>query len=107
MIMSIGHRIGGAGLYFGMGLLALWLAAAASGPAWLDPFNAILNHWLGRLALLGLAFALMFHMLGGLRHLVWDTGRMMDKTTATRLAWATLGGAAVLVALIAAASVAT
>lgn len=101
MVMSIGHRIAGAGLYSGAVLVACWLVAAAAGPAWLDPVNALLASWFGRLALLSLAFALMFHMLGGLRHLVWDTGRMMEKTVATKLAWATLAGAVLLTGLLA------
>jgi succinate dehydrogenase / fumarate reductase, cytochrome b subunit len=34
-----------------------------------------MNSWLGRLILLGYTWALVHHMLGGIRHLIWDTGR--------------------------------
>ena len=31
--------------------------------------------WIGRLILFGYTWALIHHMLGGVRHLIWDTGR--------------------------------
>lgn len=100
MVMSIAHRITGSVLYFGMALFAWWLIAAASGAAYFDFANAIFGSWFGQLVLLAFTWALMHHMLGGLRHLVWDTGRLMDKQTSTKLAWATLAGSITLTVLI-------
>ena len=44
--------------------------------------------------------AVMMHMLGGIRHLIWDTGRLFDKATSTKLAYATAIGSVVLTVLI-------
>ena len=38
----------------------------------------MLTSWFGKLVMLGSIWALWYHTLGGLRHLVWDTGRMLD-----------------------------
>lgn len=100
MVMSIAHRITGAALYFGTILVAWWLVAAASGEAYFDWVNGILGSFLGRLVLVGYTFALMHHMLGGIRHLIWDTGHGLDKETSTRLAYATIAGSVTLTVVI-------
>jgi len=74
MVMSIVHRITGMGLYFGMVLLAWWLLAAATGPGAFETANAFFGSWFGRLILFGFTWALLHHLLGGVRHLIWDTG---------------------------------
>ena len=75
MMMSIVHRITGFGLYFGTLLLAWWLIAAASGPNAYARFEWYASSWIGRLILFAYTWALIHHMLGGIRHLIWDTGR--------------------------------
>jgi succinate dehydrogenase / fumarate reductase cytochrome b subunit len=75
MTMSIVHRITGFGLYFGMLLLAWWLIAAASGPNAYAEIEWFMSTIIGRLILFGYTWALIHHMLGGIRHLIWDTGR--------------------------------
>jgi succinate dehydrogenase / fumarate reductase cytochrome b subunit len=75
MAMSIVHRITGSALYFGTLLLAWWLVAAATGAKYFDVANAFFGSWLGQLILLGYTWALVHHMLGGIRHFIWDTGR--------------------------------
>jgi len=75
MVMSIAHRITGAALYFGTVLVAWWLIAAASGPNAYGVVQWFMGTLLGRVVLLGYTFALLHHMLGGLRYLIWDTGR--------------------------------
>lgn len=90
MAMSIVHRITGAALYFGTLLVAWWLIAAAAGPEYFDFASAIFGSFLGRLVLFGYTWALIHHMIGGIRHLVWDTGRGLEKHTSTKIAWATL-----------------
>jgi len=69
------HRITGAGLYFGTLLLAWWLIAAASSPNAYAGIGSFMSSFFGRLILFGYTWALMHHMLGGIRHLIWDTGR--------------------------------
>jgi len=99
-VMSFMHRATGSALYFGMLLFAWWIMAAAAGPAYFDWVNAIYGSWFGQLVLFGFTWALLHHMLGGLRHFVWDTGRGMDKASTTTMAWATLAGSIVLTFLV-------
>ena len=100
MVMSIMHRFTGMALYAGTLLVAWWLVATASGEASFDWVNAIFGSILGRLVLFGYTWALMHHMLGGLRHFIWDTGRGFDPATSTKMAWATLAGSITLTILI-------
>ena len=86
MVMSIVHRITGAALYFGTVLVAWWLIAAASGEAYFDWVNWFFGALIGRLVLFGYTWALMHHMLGGLRHFMWDMGRGYEKHFNTKLA---------------------
>jgi succinate dehydrogenase / fumarate reductase cytochrome b subunit len=100
MVMSIVHRITGAALYIGSLLLAWWLIAAATGP---DYYNYVVSWfatWPGKLILLGYTWALMHHMLGGIRHLIWDTGLGFDLKTIDILSWGSLAGSLVLTVLI-------
>ena len=75
MMMSIVHRITGAALFFGTLLLTWWLLAAASGPTAYAKVQAFTGSIFGMLILFGYTWALIHHMLGGIRHLIWDTGR--------------------------------
>ncbi len=100
MTMSIIHRITGGALYSGTLLVADWLIAAASTQASFDWVNWAFGSWLGRLVLFGYTWALMQHMLGGIRHLVWDTGAGLEKHTASKIAWATVVGSIILTLLI-------
>lgn len=100
MVMSILHRATGVALYFGTILVAWWLIAAASSAEYFALANGFLGSWFGLLILFGYTWALMHHLLGGVRHFIWDTGSMMDKETSTKLAFATIIGSAVLTVLI-------
>ena len=86
MMMSIVHRLTGAALYFGTLLLAWWLMAAASGPEAYEVFQNFIGSFFGRLILFGYTWALIHHMLGGLKHLLWDTGRGFELITANWMA---------------------
>jgi succinate dehydrogenase / fumarate reductase cytochrome b subunit len=96
MMMSVFHRITGVGLYYGTLLLAWWLLAAASGPSAYSEIGWFMNTIVGRIILFGYTWALLHHMLGGIRHLIWDTGRGLEAHEREWLARATLGGSIVL-----------
>ncbi len=89
MVMSIVHRITGAALYFGTVLVAFWLIAAASGEALFEWASWLFGTLIGRLVLFGYTWALVHHMLGGLRHFMWDMGHGYEKNFSTKLAIAT------------------
>ncbi|MBA70777.1 MAG: succinate dehydrogenase, cytochrome b556 subunit [Rhizobiales bacterium] len=99
MAMSIIHRITGGALYFGTLLLAAWLIAAASGEDAFNRVNAIYGSWFGLIVLFGYTWALVHHMLGGLRHFMWDLGYGFGKQFTTKLAMA-LPVASVLVTVV-------
>jgi succinate dehydrogenase / fumarate reductase cytochrome b subunit len=90
MAMSIVHRVTGIALYFGTFLLAVWLVAAATGPREFAVVNGFFGSWFGLLVLFGYTWALLHHMLGGLRHFVWDFGYAMGKPARDRIATANL-----------------
>jgi len=90
MVVSIAHRVTGVGLYLGMALLAWWLAAVAAGEAYFNFVNAIFTSWVGLVILFGFTWALVHHMLGGLRHFVWDFGYGLTAPARNRLALANI-----------------
>lgn len=74
MAMSIVHRATGIALYVGTLLMAWWLIATASGPGAYANIQAFTSSWIGRVVVFGYTWALLHHMLGGIRHLIWDLG---------------------------------
>ena len=90
MVMSIAHRITGAALYFGTLLLVFLLLSAAAGEGSYNRASAVFGSIPGRVVLFGYTWALLHHMLGGIRHLIWDTGRGMEPGTRETLAWANI-----------------
>ena len=100
MTVSILHRMTGGALYFGTLLVAWWLIAAATSENQFNIANAVFGSWFGRLVLFGYTWVLIHHMLGGIRHLIWDTGEGLEKHTASKLAWANIAGSIVLTAFL-------
>ena len=100
-LMSITHRATGVFLsVIGAPLMVWWIIATASGPETFARFEAVVGSPLGMLALLATVLCLCYHLLNGIRHLVWDTGRALDVRTAYSLGWLVLIGTVVLVAII-------
>ncbi len=92
MAMSIAHRITGGALYVGVLLLAWFLVAASTDAAAFGVFSAFIESIIGRLVLFGFTWSLFHHLLGGIRHFLWDVGYGMDEPLRDQLAWATLIG---------------
>lgn len=86
MMASISHRVTGGALFFGTLLVAWWLVAAASGEEYFDLVNAVFGSIVGQLVLFGYTWALVHHLLGGLKHIAWDLGHGFEKNFSTRLA---------------------
>jgi succinate dehydrogenase / fumarate reductase cytochrome b subunit len=100
MAMSIVHRLTGAALYFGILLIAWWLLAAGSGPNEYGKVAGFFGSVIGRLLLLGYTWALVHHMLGGIRHLIWDSGHGFDPNERERLAFATIVGSVAITVVV-------
>ena len=75
MLMSILHRASGIVLVAGAFGFAWWLLAVAAGGDAYASASACLASPLGRVALFGFSLAMVYHLLNGIRHLLWDAGR--------------------------------
>jgi succinate dehydrogenase / fumarate reductase, cytochrome b subunit len=100
MMMSIMHRITGAALFFGMILLVWWLFAASYSDTYFEFVQGFFGHWFGQLVMFGFTWALIHHLLGGIRHFIWDAGRGFELATVELLVWANLIGSIVLTVLV-------
>ncbi|MDB5612403.1 MAG: sdhC [Devosia sp.] len=100
MTMSIIHRATGIANYAGTVLLVIWLAAAAWGQEPLNLVNDLYGSWFGQLVLFGFTWSLIHHMLGGLRHFVWDFIIGLEAGQREMLAWANVVASVVLTLLV-------
>jgi succinate dehydrogenase / fumarate reductase cytochrome b subunit len=98
-VTSILTRITGNGLVLGMLLIVWWLLAAATSEAHFRIADAVLTSWFGDIVLFLSLWALWYHTLAGVRHLIWDEARMLDIDNAQRLGWAVVIGSVVLTVL--------
>ena len=99
MIMSVGHRVTGCAIAVGTIVLVWFLVATASGEAAYANVSWFLRTPVGYLALVGWTAALWYHFCVGIRHLIWDAGRMYDLPTVRRSRVVILGATAVLTLL--------
>jgi len=100
MAMSIAHRISGAALYVGVLLLAWFLIAASADASTFAVFSDFIDSLIGRLILFVITWALFHHLIGGMRHIVWDAGYGLDAPLRDQMAWATLVGGFALAVLV-------
>lgn len=87
LMSSILNRITGCALAAGLLVLAFWLMALASGPESYARSQVVLSHPLLKLIYAGLAFTFSYHLIAGIRHLIWDTGRGLEKRQSQQSAW--------------------
>ena len=100
-LMSITHRASGVFLsVIGAPLFLWWLVATGNGPESYGTMLNFLGSWLGMLVLGASVFCLCFHLLNGIRHLVWDTGRALDIKTAYTAGWLVLISTVLLSAIL-------
>jgi succinate dehydrogenase / fumarate reductase, cytochrome b subunit len=72
MLASITHRFTGVGLYFGTFLIAAWMVALASGPDAFAVLEPVIQSIPGRIILFVWTVAVVFHLVSGIRFLIWD-----------------------------------
>jgi succinate dehydrogenase / fumarate reductase cytochrome b subunit len=83
---SILVRITGIGLLVSTALIAWWLIAAATSPTAFGFIDGLLGSWFGSLVLLLSTWAVFYHMLGRLRHVIWDFGYCLNVETSEWMA---------------------
>lgn len=100
MVMSGLHRITGLALVAGMLMVTWWLLAAAAGQNAYGTFQAFAESWIGRLILFGFSWALLHHLIGGLRYLIWDLGYGLEPAEREWLVRANIIGSIVATVLL-------
>lgn len=95
-ITSILVRITGNALLVSAILVVWWMMAAASGPEYFARIDGLMTSFLGDIVMTLSVLGLWYHALGGLRHLVWDTGRGLDIQTSDRMGWGMIIGSVAL-----------
>ncbi len=83
-LMSISHRITGAGLAVGTILVAAFLIAAATGETQYNYVMGLAGTIPGKIILFLWSATLYFHMCNGIRHMFWDIGKNFNKAKAMR-----------------------
>ena len=94
MSLSILHRITGLAAAAGFLLFVWWLMSLANGADAYTRAMQLLASPLAKLLLVGFTFSFVYHFCNGIRHLVWDTGRGLERAQARR------SGAVVIVAAL-------
>ncbi|UWQ21681.1 succinate dehydrogenase, cytochrome b556 subunit [Jannaschia sp. W003] len=95
-ISSILTRITGNALVVAGLMVTWWFLAAAAGPDAFATADAVLTSWFGKLVFLGSIWALWYHTLAGIRHLIWDTGKLLDIESAEAMGWGIVIGSVLL-----------
>ncbi len=87
MFVSLFHR--GTGVAMSVGLIAfvIWLEAIALGAVQYEMLKHFMDSFIGQFMLLGWCFSFFFHLSNGIRHLIWDTGRLFEKNQVDTSAW--------------------
>ena len=81
-LLSIAHRIAGVINLLALILIFFWLTALSFGENSYELFLLIINSFFGKFILIGFTWSMNFHLLSGIRHLVWDLGYGFEIKTA-------------------------
>ncbi|KRS12643.1 succinate dehydrogenase [Roseovarius atlanticus] len=96
---SILTRITGNALLVAALLTVWWLLAAATSADYFATADAVVTSWFGDIVMFLSLWALWYHTLAGVRHLIWDNAMMLEVDKAEMLGWAAIGGSVVLTIL--------
>ena len=81
-LLSIVHRISGIINLLALILIFFWLIILNLGENNYEFFLLIINSFFGKFILIGFTWSMSFHLLSGIRHLVWDLGYGFEIKTA-------------------------
>lgn len=98
-ISSIMVRITGIISFGVMLVLVVWLLTAATSPDAFAVVNGILTSFIGKLIMLIAIWSIWYHVLGRLRHVVWDLGYFVEIGISEKMGWGMFIGATVLTLL--------
>jgi len=81
-LLSITHRISGVINLLALILIFFWLLALSFGESNYELLLLLINSFIGKFFLIGFTWSMSFHILSGIRHLVWDLGYGFEIKTA-------------------------
>ena len=81
-LLSITHRISGVINLFSLILIFFWLLVLSLGENNYESFLLVINSFIGKFFLIGFTWSMSFHLLSGIRHLIWDFGYGFEIKTA-------------------------
>ena len=81
-LLSITHRVSGVINLQALILIFFWLLFLSFGEGNYELFLLIINSFFGKFILIGFTWSMSFHLLSGIRHLVWDLGYGFEIKTA-------------------------
>ena len=81
-LLSITHRISGIINLLALILIFFWLLFLSLGESNYELFLISINSFFGKFILIGFTWSMIFHLLSGARHLVWDLGYGFEIKTA-------------------------
>jgi succinate dehydrogenase / fumarate reductase, cytochrome b subunit len=81
-LLSITHRISGIINLFSLILIFFWLLVLSLGENNYESFLLLINSFIGKFFLIGFTWSMSFHLLSGIRHLIWDFGYGFEIKTA-------------------------
>jgi len=84
---SILNRATGGVLTAGLVVLVAWLMALSEGPEAYGRVYLVFAHWVFKVVFVALLFSFSYHLAAGIRHLVWDTGRGLERSQSQKSAW--------------------
>ena len=73
-VLSILHRMTGIFLLLGIMILSGWIISLSVGPSIFSSYQELLDTVFVKVCLVGLSFSMIYHILNGIRHLLWDVG---------------------------------
>jgi succinate dehydrogenase / fumarate reductase cytochrome b subunit len=73
-IASILHRISGVITFFSLAILLALLSESLGSPEGFDNVQLLLNNFIIKFVLWAIATALLYHIVGGIRHMIMDLG---------------------------------
>ena len=80
-LLSITHRISGVINLLALILIFFWLLTLSFGESNYELFLLMINSFIGKFILIGFSWSMSFHLLSGIRHLVWDLGYGLEIKT--------------------------
>lgn len=96
-VLSITNRLTGIFLtIISMPLLLWWVLALMSGPETFSFVSAFLAGIYGQALVLISLYSLCYHLMNGIRHLIWDTAQMLELEQVYQSGWLMLAASAVL-----------